>query len=208
MELENHKIVHQFITNEEKNEIISFVDTLNLQQQITNNHIKSVAAGLNGSVYMFDFTKTDISGTLSNYQSSENVHEHQLPKLLTELKDRISETIGISKDHVFLQIVDMNKGGKIVAHYDSAYYNYITYKCNISVLAHDYELFIDVDTLPITERDLYCFEASLFKHWTNEFNSRRILLSYGFIIPMEELGRDVDDPRMRLSNRIVKHFQK
>lgn len=208
MELENHKIVHQFITNEEKNEIISFVDTLNLQQQITNNHIKSVAAGLNGNVYMFDFTKTDISGALSNYQSSENVHEHQLPKLLTELKDRISETIGISKDHVFLQILDMNKGGKIVAHYDSAHHNYITYKCNISILAHDYELFIDATTLPITERDLYCFEASLFKHWTNEFNSRRILLSYGFILPMEELGRNGDDPRIRLSNRIVRHFQK
>lgn len=208
MELENYKIVHQFITEEEKEEVIGFVDTLNLQQQITNNHIKSVATGLNGNVYMFDFTKTDISGFLSDYQSSENVHKHQLPKLLTELKDRISETIGISKDHVFLQILDMNKGGKIVAHYDSAYTNYITYKCNISILAHNYDLFIDNQTLPITERDLYCFEASLFKHWTNEFNSRRILLSYGFIIPMGELGRNVNDPRIRLSNRIVKHFQK
>lgn len=208
MELENHKIINDFITEEEKKQIIKFVDTINLQQSIENNHIKSVANSLNGNVYMFDFTKTDISCLLSDYQSSHNVHESQLPKIIFDLKDRISEAIGISKNHVFLQILDMNSGGKIVAHYDSACLNYITYKCNISVLSHEYDLFVGDNSLKIKEKDLYCFEASLYKHWTNEFRDRRILLSYGFILPMEELGRNENDHRIRLSNRIVKHFQK
>jgi hypothetical protein len=56
---------------------------------------------------------------------------------------------------------------------------------------------------------MYCFEASLFKHWTpNKFDSRRILLSFGFLIPYKDLGRSEEDPRVRLSQRIEKYFQK
>jgi len=54
---------------------------------------------------------------------------------------------------------------------------------------------------------MYCFEASLYKHWTKEFKSRRVFLSFGFILPYKILGRTEDDPRVRLSKRIEKHFQ-
>jgi hypothetical protein len=75
-------------------------------------------------------------------------------------------------------------------------------------LSEDYQIFIGEDTLNISETDLYCFEASLYKHWTNEFKSRRVFLSFGFILPYENLGRDENDPRVRLSQRIYKYFQK
>ena len=101
----------------------------------------------------------------------------------------------------------MNKGGKINPHYDASIDGYINYKCNISVLSEDYNIYIDDEVELISETDLYCFEASLYKHWTNEFNSRRVFLSFGFILPYEILKRDENEPRIRLSRRISKYFQ-
>ena len=101
----------------------------------------------------------------------------------------------------------MNKGGKINPHYDASLDGYINYKCNISVLSEDYNFFIGDDSLNVESTDLYGFEASLFKHWTNEFNSRRVFLSFGFVLKYEDLGRDINDPRVRLSRRIENYFQ-
>ena len=67
---------------------------------------------------------------------------------------------------------------------------------------------IDKDSINIQQSDLYGFEASIYKHWTNEFNSRRVFLSFGFIVPYNITGRNEDDPRIRLSKRIEKYFQK
>jgi len=50
-------------------------------------------------------------------------------------------------------------------------------------------------------------EQALYKHWTDPFKSRRIFLSFGFILKYEELGRTNDDPRVRLSQRIERYFQ-
>jgi hypothetical protein len=102
----------------------------------------------------------------------------------------------------------MNKGGKINPHYDASIDGYVIYKCNISVLSEDYKIFIDDSSPVIGQKDLYCFEASLYKHWTEEFNSRRVFLSFGFILPYGVLGRNESDPRVRLSQRISKYFQK
>jgi hypothetical protein len=74
-------------------------------------------------------------------------------------------------------------------------------------LSEDYDLFLDKGYIKIQETDLYGFEASLYKHWTNEFNSRRVFLSFGFILPYEILNRTENDPRVRLSKRIEKYFQ-
>jgi hypothetical protein len=64
------------------------------------------------------------------------------------------------------------------------------------------------ESVKIQESDLYGFEASLYKHWTNEFNSRRVFLSFGFVLKYEYVGRTINDPRVRLSKRIEKYFQK
>lgn len=82
----------------------------------------------------------------------------------------------------------MNKGGRINPHYDTAIEGYINYKCNLSVLSENYDLFIGDKSIKIQETDLYGFEASLYKHWTNEFSKRRVLLSFGFVIPYKQTG--------------------
>ena len=103
---------------------------------------------------------------------------------------------------------NINKGGKINPHYDASIDGYVNYKCNISVLSEDYDFFVGDEIAKIEETDLYCFEASLYKHWTNEFNSRRIFLSFGFVLKYEDVNREINDPRIRLSQRIGKYFQK
>jgi hypothetical protein len=50
-------------------------------------------------------------------------------------------------------------------------------------------------------------DALLYEHWTNEFNSRRVFLSFVFLVPYSVLGRNNNDPRIRLSRRVEKYFQ-
>ena len=102
----------------------------------------------------------------------------------------------------------MQSGGKISPHYDAAIDGFINYKCNISVLSEDYNFYMGDDVINVSEGDMYCFEASLYKHWTDEFKSRRLFMSFGFMLPYQILNRNDDDPRIRLSKRIEKYFQK
>jgi hypothetical protein len=208
MESENHKIIRNFLLPGEKEEIIDWVKSINFTQSINNHHIKEVRKNLNGNSYMFDISKTSETKKITEFQSSGNVINETPPQIIINLIDRISKEIKISKDNVFFQVIDMNSGGKVNPHYDATINGFINYKCNISVLSEIYEFYIDNDVMNINEGDLYCFEASLYKHWSNEFNFNRILLSFGFVLKYSELGRNEYDHRVRLSNRIEKYFQK
>jgi hypothetical protein len=157
---------------------------------------------------MFDISNTPLTNYITKFQSISDVSKEGLPSFIFNIIDRISEEFNFPKDNVFLQAVDMNKGGKINPHYDASIDGYVNYKCNISVLSEDYDLFLDKESVKIQETDLYGFEASLYKHWTNEFNSRRVFLSFGFLLKYEDVGRTINDPRVRLSKRIEKYFQK
>lgn len=201
------KVVNNFVSDIDIKKITSFISKIDIDLNIDNKHIISVASKLNGVSFMFDISKSEISNKLSMFQSSNNILDIDLPDIFLELVDKISSYLSISSDNVFLQILSQDKGGFIHPHYDSAIDGYITYKCNICIDSEDYKLFIDKESFDISKCDLYCFEASLYKHWTNPFNSKRIILSYGFILPYEELGRCDNDPRVRLSKRIINYFQ-
>lgn len=202
------RVIDNFISNEQQSEIFSYVmNGLVDGGESDNSHVKSVAAEINGTAMMCDMTKSNISSKVSKVHGGgilENV-----PLIFHNIKDQISERLNISKDNVFLQILSMQKGGKIKAHYDSGIPGFITYKCNIAVIAKDdYSIHVDKTNATIHEKSLYAFEANLYKHWVNEYPSHRILLSYGFIIPNDELGYAEDDPRVRLFNRIYEHYMK
>jgi hypothetical protein len=201
------KVINNFISDSEKLNLINIISELDYKQNINNKHIKEVADNLKGTSFLFDLTNNDISIELSNFQSSGNIQPN-VDIIFYKLMDRISKTLNISQDNVFLQVLNQDTGGLIHPHYDSAIDGYITYKCNICIQSDEYQLFVDKDILKIKELDLYCFEASLYKHWTNPFKNKRIILSYGFILTYKDLDRDEKDPRVRLSKRIVKYFQK
>jgi hypothetical protein len=149
-----------------------------------------------------------LTNYITKFQSISDVSNEHLPDFIYVIIDRISNEFSLPKENIFLQAVDMNKGGKINPHYDASLDGYVNYKCNISVLSEDYDFYVGDEVVNIQETDLYCFEASLYKHWTNEFNSRRIFLSFGFVLTYEDVNRKITDPRVRLSKRIERYFQK
>lgn len=208
MESKNYKIIRSFITDNEVILILEWLKTLNHSGSDGNFHLKEISKSLNGKSYIFDVSKTDKTKFITKFQSVTDVSTDTPPDFIFDIINRISEEINLPTDNIFFQIVDMNKGGKIVPHYDAGLDGVINYKCNISVLSEDYDFYIDKESINIKEKDMYCFEASLYKHWTNEFNSRRIFLSFGFLVPYSTTNRTDTDPRVRLSKRIYKYFMK
>ena len=207
MESKNHKIIKNFITKDEVKLILEWIDSLNHVGNDPNYHLSELSKSLNGKSCIFDVSQTELTKYITKFQSISDVSSDKLPDFIYNIIDRISKKFNFPKEHIFLQAVDMNKGGRINPHYDASIDGYINYKCNISVLSEDYNIYIDDEVELINETDLYCFEASLYKHWTNEFNSRRVFLSFGFILSYEILKRDENEPRIRLSRRISKYFQ-
>ncbi len=204
---ETYKIKKKFISKDEVNQIVNWIDSVNHSGNDSNHHLTELSKTLNGKSYIFDISNTSLTNYITKFQSISDVSKEGLPSFIFNIIDRISEEFNFPKDNIFLQAVDMKKGGKINPHYDASVDGYVNYKCNVSVLSEDYELFLDKESIKIQETDLYGFEASLYKHWTNEFNSRRIFLSFGFVLPYEILNRTENDPRIRLSKRIGKYFQ-
>jgi hypothetical protein len=205
---ETYKIKKNFITKDESNQIVTWLDSVNHTGDDSNYHLTELSKVLKGKSCIFDISNTSLTNYITKFQSISDVSNDPLPDFIYNIIDRISKEFNYPKDNIFLQAVDMNKGGKINPHYDASIDGYVIYKCNISVLSEDYDLFLDKDSIKIQETDLYGFEASLYKHWTNEFNSRRVFLSFGFILKYEDVGRTINDPRIRLSKRIEKYFQK
>ena len=205
---ETYKIKKNFISKDETNQIVTWLDSVNHTGDDSNYHLTELSKVLKGKSCIFDISNTPLTNYITKFQSISDVSKEPLPDFIYNIIDRISKEFNYPKDNIFLQAVDMNKGGKINPHYDASIDGYVIYKCNISVLSEDYDLFLDKDSIKIQETDLYGFEASLYKHWTNEFNSRRVFLSFGFILKYEDVGRTINDPRVRLSKRIEKYFQK
>lgn len=204
---QDYKLLKGFVSKSEAEEIKNWVDGLTAEIGAPNRHLSELSKVIKGNSFIFDIADTDYTNYITKFQSISAVKNEPVPGIILKLIDRIAETLNISKDHIFLQVVDMNSGGKIDPHYDASVEGYINYKCNLSVLSEDYMMHIDKNNVLIQETDLYCFEASLYKHWTDPFKSRRIFLSFGFILKYEELGRTGEDPRVRLSRRIEKYFQ-
>lgn len=206
--METYKLKKNFISKDETNQIVTWLDSVNHTGDDSNYHLTELSKVLKGKSCIFDISNTPLTNYITKFQSISDVSKEPLPDFIYNIIDRISKEFNYPKDNIFLQAVDMNKGGKINPHYDASIDGYVIYKCNISVLSEDYDLFLDKDSIKIQETDLYGFEASLYKHWTNEFNSRRVFLSFGFILKYEDVGRTINDPRVRLSKRIEKYFQK
>jgi len=204
----SYLIFNDFIDDTETIQIVDWISGLSSVTGRPNHHLGEISKSLNGSSTIFDISKTEQTGYITSFSSISGVKQEDMPKFIKDIITRISNKLNIPTDNVFLQAVDMYKGGTIQKHYDASIDGYINYKCNISVLAEDYKFCVDGSTLLIKQGDMYCFEASLYKHWTPEpFNSRRVMLSFGFVLPYEVLNRSEDDPRVRLSKRIEKYFQ-
>lgn len=195
------KTINNFITTQEAEEILNS-SFLREKKYIENDHIREVNAATNGWTILYDITKTPISQEVSKFQG-DTTQIASVPSIFITIADRISQSINISNENVFFQYISLGSGGQVKKHYDAGKPGYITYKCNICIDGPDIDC-INVDrvSFPIRKFDLYCFEANLYKHWMEISDKNRIHLSYGFIIPCNDLGWKEKDPRIKLSNRI------
>jgi hypothetical protein len=204
------QVINNFITDEQQQEIVEFVNSCTgaTRRPDENFHVKKVNDKINGFSVMNDMTKSKISTYVAEFQGGGGNIEN-IPQVFTDIRDKISSTLGISKDNVFLHILNMNGGGEITPHYDAGFPNYINFKCNVCVVgATSYDIHVDNQIATVKEKSLYTFEANMYKHWVDKYEGKRILLSYGFLLPCEELGYIPDvSPRIRLSNRIWKYYQ-
>ena len=208
MEVNNHKVVKSFICKEDAQLLIEWIESISHVDTKANHHLTELAKELNGVSHIYDVSKTAMTGYITSYQKVTKSSDEYIPELVYELINRIAQTIDLPTNNVFFQAVDMKAGGKINPHYDASVEGYINYKCNLCLLSDDYEFYVDRTELKINAGDLYCFEASLYKHWTDVFNSRRVFISFGFMVPYAHLNRTEEDPRIRLSRRIEKYFQR
>ncbi len=205
----NFRLIEGFISMQEQDEILAYGNTQQevVPTEISNIHVKAISEKLKGSSITCDMTGTEVSSAASKYQGDVTCVS-AVPQIFYDLKDKIANAININQEHVFFQFLTLNPAGKVPMHYDVAVPGFITYKCNVAVIGPEIdEIYIDKEVFSFPQHSLYCFEASLYKHWAIPSTSKRIVLSYGFMLPYADLGWDINDPRVKLSNRIWKKFQ-
>ena len=202
-------VSRSFIDREEMSALLELVGCMDRPvAKVENEHIRAVGDELLGESHIFDISGTKESGYLAAFQSSGNTLDGSLlPPELASMSERVAEAAGVPAVNRFLQVVRMGPGGRIRRHYDTSMPGLVNFKCNISLLSEDYIINVDKAHISVSQGDLYCFEASLYPHWSGTFTKPRVLLSYGFGIPYEALGRSTTDPRVRLSERIHRVFQ-
>ena len=181
-----------------------YVRGLKPSNDIRNDHIRKINEKIKGFSILCDMTESEISKTVSKFQGDSTII-HSVPALFREIKDKISHEIKINKNNVFFQIIKMNTSGEVAPHYDASIIDYINYKCNIQIKGNS-EVGIGKELISVEEKELYCFEASLYKHFVEPVKEETILLSYGFLVPIADLSRTESDPRVRMSNRIWRRF--
>lgn len=197
------QIKHNFITPNERQEIIEYIRSYQVDEnvEIGNERVRYLTTQLKGYSTTYDFTKTELSQKIANLQS-DNRRLEEVPPLLHNLMDRASDLFNVKDDHVFVQGLFMGNGGRASPHYDAGIPGYITYKCNVVVKGPENDVIhVDKQKFVLNELDIYAFESNLYKHWMDA-GEERIVLSYGFIVPYADLGVDPNSPRIRLSDKI------
>jgi hypothetical protein len=201
------KKVENFISTEEAKEILDF-SLVNRAVQVENEHIKNINDAIAGWSITCDLTETDISKAISVFQGDRTLVK-SVPSIFYDLSHRIADRLTISRSNIFFQYIVVGSGGVIRKHYDAGIPGYVTYKCNICVSGPSQDsIHIDNTIMELTNRDLYAFEANLYKHWMDVSDTRRVQLSYGFILPCGDLGWEQDNPRVRLSNKLYERYMK
>jgi hypothetical protein len=118
---ENYKIIKNFISDDEVKQIIDWVDSLNPENGDPNYHLSEISKSIRGKSCIIDVSNTDITNYITNFQSISKVSKQEIPQIIKILFERISKENNLPLDNIFIQAVDMNKGGQIKPHYDAAF---------------------------------------------------------------------------------------
>lgn len=203
----NLRVIANFISEKEQSQILNGIAAYSPEKTILNRHIKEINDHIKGFSVLCDLSKTGLSNYISQFQG-DNTNVDMVSPLIISIKNRIINELELDGEHNFVQIIGIDENGQVKPHYDAAAPGYITYKCNVAISGPENDkIFVGKDYLEYDNRNLYCFEASLYKHWLEPATVPRVLLSYGFLVPYENLGWEEADPRVKMSRKIYSHFQ-
>lgn len=201
------KYIENFITEEERKEMHNWVIN---QKPVAPQEIPDAVrcihddninedGSVNGLTWAFCFCDTEIGLATFEY-NGKDVEINSVPQLFWELRDRIADTLEIPKTHSSMSIWRMYKGAFIRPHYDPVYPGYVLVKANICVLSpEDNSVIVNKENRKLEERSLNAMEVSLYKHEVKPVKGERINFCYGFVVPCEVLGWDIDCTRVRRS---------
>ena len=102
---ETYKIKKKFITEDEVNQIVNWIDSVNHNGNDSNHHLTELSKTLNGKSYIFDISKTPLTNYITKFQSISDVSNDILPEFIHNIIDRISEEFNFPKDNIFLQSI-------------------------------------------------------------------------------------------------------
>ena len=94
----NYKIIKNFITKDEVDQIVNWLSSVNHSGSDSNHHLTELGKLLNGKSYMFDISDTFITNYITKFQSISDVSKEVLPDFIHKLIDRISIEFNFSKE--------------------------------------------------------------------------------------------------------------
>lgn len=210
-----NSLIHDFVSPHEQATLISWVTTLRekfgKQAIVENDHLRRLQESINGFSVMYLFTETPVmrlfAKTITDSNLIEDVHA-----LCREVQSRVKNELKYPEmdQHNYLQVMWMGPGGHVKPHYDPSPPGYVNCRANLYLSSYEGDcLHIDKETISLHERDLYCFEPSLYKHWTDPTTvEQRISICFGFLLPYESLGVDPASSRVRFSQKVWNKYLK
>lgn len=210
-----HRLIHNFITDEEQFLLKKWFEDLRKthgeNKEVSQKYLKTLQDSINGWSVVRYFSDTEPIRQLK-FSLVENEKDDlgETPEFINEIRNRIIDEWQIPgmEDNSFMQMTIYEKGGFVHPHYDPSPDGYITCRANVFFSTWDGDsIYLDKEVIPLKEKDLFCFAASLYRHKTDPCEcDQRIFCSFGFLIPYEHFGLNEDDPRVRLSQRIWNKF--
>ena len=73
MEINNHRIIRDFISDNEVKSILDWIDEITHVQKADNHHIIELGKKLNGNSHMFNISKNELTDYVTNFQSGNDV---------------------------------------------------------------------------------------------------------------------------------------
>jgi len=211
------KLVNEFISPEEQEKLNVWFEEVKERhgenQVVDQDGLRSLQESIKGWSIMRGLSDSEpLKQLVHSLIEDEKDDFGEIPQFVWDIRDRIieewKEEIPDLADNSFVQLTLVGKDGFVHPHYDPSPDGFVTCRANVFFSTWDGDhIYINKKLFPIQERDLICFAASIYKHKTEPSQcEKRAFCSFGFLIPYETFGIDHDDPKVRMSRRIWKHF--
>ena len=87
-DLKTYKIKKNFITKDESDQIVNWINSINHTGNDSNHHLTELSKSLNGKSFIFDISNTPETNYITKFQSISDVSYDNLPDFIHNIIDR------------------------------------------------------------------------------------------------------------------------